>query len=73
MRSKVNYKVYGSNLKELERRALQVISELLQVDDAEELKSKVDFEMEISTESIIDSNELNQIESFVANVWAKIK
>jgi len=73
VRSKVNYKVYGSNLKELERRALQVISELLQVDDAEELKSKVDFEMEISTESIIDSNELNQIESFVANVWAKIK
>lgn len=73
MRSKVNYVVYGSNLEELERRALQVIGELLQIENIEGVRSKVDIEMEISTETNVDKEDYSQIESFVAQVWAKIK
>jgi hypothetical protein len=73
MRSKVNFVVYGSNLEELERRALQVIAELLQIQSIEGVRARADFEMEISTETNVDKKDYSQIESFVAQVWAKIK
>lgn len=74
MRVKLSYSVHGSTHEEITRRALAVICDYLQIQDPEEVKSKVEIEVEV-TQVPINGETLfpPAIESFVGVVHARIK
>jgi septum formation topological specificity factor MinE len=73
LRSKLEFEIVGTDIDELKRRALQVVSEYVKIDDLEEVESMTEMEMSVKAEIALDEFGENQINYFVAKVWARIR
>jgi len=73
LRSRLEFEVIGSGREELKRRALQVVSEYVKIDNLEDVDLITDLEMSVKAEIAVDETGAHQINYFIAKVWAKVK
>jgi hypothetical protein len=74
MKKRLYFEVHGFNNKEIERRALRIISEYLDV-VPEEVEKLCDLELEVSAKSQLDEadGEISPTPTFLGKVFARIK
>jgi hypothetical protein len=74
MKKRLYFKVHGYNNKEIERRALHIISEYLDV-APEDVEKLCDLELEVSAKSQLDETEgkISPTPTFLGKVYARIK
>lgn len=73
MRTRMSFTVYGTNAVEIERRAIQVVCEYLNIEDVELAKSKVDMEFDVNGDDVSSPEPSHSLTKFASKVFVKIK
>jgi hypothetical protein len=74
MKKRINFEVHGYNDREIERRALRIIAEYLEV-EIEEVEKHCDLEIEVSAKSQFEEvgEQITPTPTFLGKVYARVK